>query len=139
MAESPDLKALREAAEKATQGDWGLSGVRVSHSYSAHSIYAGEKQETIAQVFFNTRTGEGFTDAKFIGLASPAAILSLLTRLDALEEALRPLASASDVVHVWNKVRQAHDVVAPPDTSRASVFNITYGDIRRASTLLKES
>jgi hypothetical protein len=81
-----DLEALKKVAEAATQGDWGMSGARGQlDGHSVHHIYAGERQETIAAVFFNKLTGEGFSDAKFIGACKPATIRALLARAEALE------------------------------------------------------
>lgn len=84
-----DLGKLEEVARAATQGDWGMSGVRGRlEGNSVHTIYAGPKQENIAAVFFNERTGDGFSDAKFIGLCKPETTLRLISDLRAANTAL---------------------------------------------------
>ena len=89
---TPDkATALREAAERATPGNWMLSGVRDTHPFSAHKILAGEKQEAIALVFFDKRTGLGFADAKFIALADPPTIIALLAERERLRGALESI------------------------------------------------
>lgn len=63
----------------------------------------------------------------------------LSDRVERLEQALRPFADAPHQVLHWNKETEQHDVVTPPDDEMASIFNVTWGDIRRARAALGDS
>jgi hypothetical protein len=85
-----DLEALKKVALGATPGAWYRSGGR-SDLYdgktplNGHGVCVEGSQITIAHVFFDKLTGEGFGDANHIATFSPATVLSLLTRIEALE------------------------------------------------------
>lgn len=96
MTKSPmtalNKQALREAAEKATAGQWVVE--------LCDEVYAvdGDDSEQIAMVF----SDNGRSDAAFIAAASPTTMLAMLDGLEATESKCRDLAaelSAVDKIH----------------------------------------
>jgi len=81
-----DIAALKEAAGKATPGPWNAE---------LDSCAQCEKDGTEEFYFYpgpsggNHATITGRKDAEFIALANPSTILSVIARMEALEEALR--------------------------------------------------
>lgn len=79
-----DLDALEKVARAATQKPWFRSGGRNdlydgNRPLNGHGIcLEGEKQDTIAHVFFDKRTGDGFSDANHIAAFSPPTVLKLI-------------------------------------------------------------
>lgn len=102
-----DLEKLKASAEAATPGPWFVSGSRVRmvggdwHSINRYDE-AKKRDQNIACAGFDPRTGEGLSDAKFIALANPAAILALLSRLASAEKALEPFSEFAGVVFERN-------------------------------------
>lgn len=78
-----DKRALREAAEKATKGQWAVE--------FDDEIYAtdGVNHEQIAMVFSENEA----RDAAFIAAANPATVLALLDELEANKEQIKTLES----------------------------------------------
>lgn len=91
MTTEQEWAELKEAANRATPGPWSLSGCRckmnrqVWHSIDRY-IEAEKRDENIALVGYNPRTGLGLSDAKFIALANPATILALEAEHQRLRE-----------------------------------------------------
>ena len=69
------IAAIKAAAENATQGEWGFSGIDVA-TVNAETKYV-ELCHGIATALRNE-------DARYIAQANPAAILALLAERDAL-------------------------------------------------------
>jgi hypothetical protein len=71
-------------ARAATQKPWFRSGGRSdlydgNRPLNGHGIcLEGDKQDTIAHVFFDKRTGEGFSDANHIATFDPPTVLKLI-------------------------------------------------------------
>lgn len=100
-------QALREAAEKATKGQWAVE--------FDDEIYStdGVNHEQIAMVFSENEA----RDAAFIAAANPATVLALLDELEAAEKRIAELearkvavtlpkptqvsTSSGDVIHAW--------------------------------------
>ncbi|HFK5791774.1 TPA: ead/Ea22-like family protein [Enterobacter asburiae] len=82
-----DKRALREAAEKATKGQWVVE--------FDDEIYStdGVNNEQIAMVFSENEA----RDAAFIAAANPATVLALLDELEAAEKRIAEL-EAREVV-----------------------------------------
>lgn len=76
-----DIRALREAAEKATKGEWAVE--------FDDEIYStdGVNHEQIAMVFSENEV----RDAAFIAAANPATVLALLDELEAAEKRIAEL------------------------------------------------
>lgn len=79
-------RALREAAEKATKGQWVVE--------FDDEIYStdGVNNEQIAMVFSENEA----RDAAFIAAANPAAVLALLDELEAAEKRIAELEAKLD-------------------------------------------
>lgn len=78
-----DKRALREAAEKATKGDWTVEFDDEVYSTD------GVNHEQIAMVFSENEA----RDAAFIAAANPATVLALLDDLEADKEQIKTLES----------------------------------------------
>ncbi|MGI1666126.1 ead/Ea22-like family protein [Enterobacter sp. BH2-YP2023] len=76
-----DKQALREAADKATKGQWAVE--------FDDEIYStdGVNHEQIAMVFSENEA----SDAAFIAAANPATVLALLDELEAAEKLIAEL------------------------------------------------
>ncbi|EJT8813614.1 ead/Ea22-like family protein [Escherichia coli] len=74
-------QALREAAEKATKGQWAVEFD--DEIYSTNGV----NHEQIAMVFSENEA----SDAAFIAAANPATVLALLDELDAAEKRIAEL------------------------------------------------
>ncbi|MDV1156786.1 ead/Ea22-like family protein [Citrobacter freundii] len=81
---SIDKRALREAAEKATKGQWAVE--------FDDEIYStdGVNHEQIAMVFSENEA----RDAAFIAAANPTAVLALLDELKAAEKRIAELSAS---------------------------------------------
>ncbi|MCE1386682.1 ead/Ea22-like family protein [Enterobacter hormaechei] len=89
-----DKRALREAAEKATKGQWVVE--------FDDEIYStdGVNNEQIAMVFSENEA----RDAAFIAAANPAAVLALLDELEAAEKRISEL--ESDNAYIKNRHKE---------------------------------
>lgn len=89
-----DKRALREAAEKATKGQWAVE--------FDDEIYStdGVNHEQIAMVFSENAA----RDAAFIAAANPATVLSLLDELEAAEKRISEL--ESDNAYIKNRHKE---------------------------------
>lgn len=76
-----DKRALREAAEKATKGQWAVEFDDEVYSTD------GVNNEQIAMVFSENEV----RDAAFIAAANPATVLALLNELEAAEKRVAEL------------------------------------------------
>ncbi|MEP8905867.1 ead/Ea22-like family protein [Enterobacter hormaechei] len=76
-----DKRALREAAEKATKGQWAVEFDDEVYSTD------GVNNEQIAMVFSENEV----RDAAFIAAANPATVLALLDELEAAESRIAEL------------------------------------------------
>lgn len=96
---TPDeLARLKLLAEKATPGPWFVVGARAKIKYEqCHMISrydeADKKDENIAVVWYDEKTGLGLSDAAFIA-SSREAIPSLIAEVERLREALKELTDA---------------------------------------------
>lgn len=141
MSDQPvDLKALREAAEKATPGPWmaNLHHTAVSAGRTYGFVFA-DGVVPVAAITIGVEgmpQDEGRANATLIALANPAAILSLLARLDALEEGLKPF-NLDDIAEYADVPDEAvvHAVILGDE----ELPDLRFGSFRRASTLLKDS
>ncbi|HGD3580337.1 MAG: ead/Ea22-like family protein [Enterobacter hormaechei] len=86
-----DKRALREAAEKATKGQWVVE--------FDDEIYStdGVNNEQIAMVFSENEA----RDAAFIAAANPAAVLALLDELEAAEKRIAELSHHLQSAHAF--------------------------------------
>ncbi|MDV1713321.1 ead/Ea22-like family protein, partial [Citrobacter freundii] len=73
-----DKRALREAAEKATKGQWAVEFDDEVYSTD------GVNNEQIAMVFSENEV----RDAAFIAAANPATVLALLDELEAKDKSI---------------------------------------------------
>lgn len=94
-----DIAALKASAEKATPGPW-----RVDPSYC---VYAGEPEHGTRQDVADN----AWHNAEHIALANPTSILSMIARLEALEEALREVAKtypadAARLIHNEHQIKE---------------------------------
>jgi hypothetical protein len=90
---------LKRVAEAATPGPWQMNGARgkfaeLNDRSQFHSV--GPDADAVAAVFYDPKTHVGFMDAKFIALANPATVLSLLARLSAAEAEIAQLTLEND-------------------------------------------
>jgi len=108
-----NLKALKEAAEKATPGEWRW----LIHDHSMASLGVGDDPGMGDPLVLNVSpcrscadrakakdaewewgrcTTPSEEDARYIALANPSTILSLIERVEALEEFRRDVANTFD-------------------------------------------
>ncbi|MEQ3425748.1 ead/Ea22-like family protein [Citrobacter braakii] len=81
-----DKQALREAAEKATPGEWKRM---MRNSDELMTTFHGV---AIGNVFVELTTGKrDIFDAEFIAAANPATVLALLDKLDSAESRIAEL------------------------------------------------
>jgi hypothetical protein len=83
-----DIAALKASALKATPGPWTVGGTgpwicTIGNNHDDPAIFGARPAD--GQPF---QFGDKRDDAGFIALANPTSILSLIARLEALEEAL---------------------------------------------------
>ncbi|HEC5265482.1 TPA: ead/Ea22-like family protein [Escherichia coli] len=85
-----DKRALREAAEKATKGEWAVE--------FDDEVYAtdGVNNEQIAMVFSENEA----RDAAFIATANPATVLTLLDELEAKDRKILKLEKLAEAESV---------------------------------------
>lgn len=84
-------QALREAAEKATPGEWKRM---MRNSDELMTTFHGV---AIGNVFVELTTGKrDIFDAEFIAAANPSTVLSLLSELEAAEKRIAELQVARD-------------------------------------------
>lgn len=153
MTPTPDpIAAIERALEGVTSGPWFVSGVRFRMDGSEwHSVNryddAKKRDEGIACVSFDPRTGEGLADARFIAACNPVAITSLLSlarqaaEKDAEIARLKGIGSAHDLINDWI-VEGTEDL--PDDTGvtikigERSIILDELGNLRRARSLTTE-
>lgn len=82
-----DKRALREAAEKATKGQWAVEFDDEVYSTD------GVNNEQIAMVFSENEV----RDAAFIAAANPATVLALLDELEAKDKQIADLKEAFNI------------------------------------------
>ncbi|MDU5197717.1 MAG: ead/Ea22-like family protein, partial [Enterobacter sichuanensis] len=95
---SIDKRALREAAEKATKGQWAVE--------FDDEIYStdGVNHEQIAMVFSENEA----CDAAFIAAANPATALALLDELEAAEKRIAELEALARGVKQYSEFQICH-------------------------------
>ena len=91
---TPDDK-LRELCAKATPGPW-VHWVDTHLVIRLHSRAAMAEDLRICEVSVNTRNDESQYNAAFIAAANPAAVLSLLDRIDAQSKRIAELEKERD-------------------------------------------
>ncbi|GBE72755.1 hypothetical protein EKINANG_44050 [Enterobacter sp. KINAN-G] len=93
-----DKQALREAAEKATKGQWAVE--------FDDEIYStdGVNNEQIAMVFSENEV----RDAAFIAAANPATVLALLDELEAAEKRIAELEALARGVKQYSEFQICH-------------------------------
>jgi hypothetical protein len=86
-----DKRALREAAEKATKGQWAVE--------FDDEIYStdGVNHEQIAMVFSENEA----SDAAFIAAANPDTVLALLDELEAAEKRIADAGNSTVIPDGW--------------------------------------
>ena len=98
-----DKRALREAAEKATKGQWAVEFDDEVYSTD------GVNNEQIAMVFSENEV----RDAAFIAAANPATVLALLDELEAKDKSIdflkEQLAQLANFNPDWDKLEAATD------------------------------
>lgn len=89
-----DIAKLKEAAEKATPGPWGASKTAFHKLPDAKNYVAisGGGLSICKMTGSEGMQAADVPDAQFIALANPSTILSLIARMEALEEALTRIA-----------------------------------------------
>lgn len=112
------IEALKEKAIAATPGPWFVSGVRFRmnmtdwHSVNRYNETL-KRDDNIACVGFDTRSGDGLNDAAYIAAASPDVILSLLSELDRLR--------SSNEANGWQPIETA------PKDRLIDIWTVGYG------------
>lgn len=99
-------KEIRAALKAGpTHGPWFVSGVRVKmdkgdwHCVNRYDE-AKKRDDNIACVGFDTRTGLGLADVRYIAACNPVNIASLLSRVEKMEKALAPFAEFRTAEHI---------------------------------------
>jgi hypothetical protein len=97
------LDEIKKALEGVTPGPWFMSGVRFRMNGSVwHSVNRYDeplkRDEGIACVGFDERTGAGLSEAKYIAAVNPAAISELLSTLESLQRENEELRKERDHV-----------------------------------------
>lgn len=97
-----DKRALREAAEKATKGEWAVE--------FDDEVYAtdGVNNEQIAMVFSENEA----RDAAFIATANPATVLALLDELEAAEKLNAELMEKQRLIDICQGQGLEHRIAA---------------------------
>lgn len=103
-----DKQALREAAEKATPGEWKRM---MRNSDELMTTFHGV---AIGNVFVELTTGKrDIFDAEFIAAANPSTVLSLLDELEAKDKSISflkdQLAQLANFNPDWDKLEAATD------------------------------
>ena len=89
----PDNATLSQLLEGATDGPWSVCGVRhagdlkIGDGTRLH--FVGPAGDSVAGVFFDMKTGRGFSDARLIALAPALAaeVISLRNKLSTNKDA----------------------------------------------------
>jgi len=123
-----DIAALKAAAEKATPGEWHW----LIHDHSMASLGVGDDPGMGTPLVLSVSPCRSCADrakakgaewewgrcatpseanARFIALANPTSILSMIARLEALEEALREVAKtypadAARLIHNEHQIKE---------------------------------
>ncbi|MDE9603712.1 ead/Ea22-like family protein [Citrobacter freundii] len=96
-------QALREAAEKATPGEWKRM---MRNSDELMTTFHGV---AIGNVFVELTTGKrDIFDAEFIAAANPATVLALLDELEAAENRISELEAVAVVVKQFDDFQIVH-------------------------------
>ena len=109
-----DKQALRDAAEKATKGQWAVE--------FDDEIYStdGVNHEQIAMVFSENEA----SDAAFIAAANPATVLALLDELEAKEkrtERALSLLNSANTDNVWDVIGRLKVVIGGDYRSESEI------------------
>lgn len=122
-----DVAAWRKAMEGATANSWFVSGVRFRmggcewqgvNSYNE----ADKRDDGVACISIDPRTGAGLRDAAWIARCSPMEISKLLDEIERLREAARPLARLK---------------IPWKPQGNAGAYSIRHDDILRAQSVLE--
>ncbi|MBJ9034663.1 ead/Ea22-like family protein [Citrobacter freundii] len=98
-----DKQALREAAEKATPGEWKRM---MRNSDELMTTFHGI---AIGNVFVELTTGKrDIFDAEFIAASNPATMLALLDELEAAEKRIAELEARTAVVKHFDEFQIVH-------------------------------
>ncbi|KKY90244.1 hypothetical protein OA46_04565 [Enterobacter cloacae] len=102
-----DKRALREAAEKATPGPWGIArNGKTITSNQSHPVAV--ITEDFHRMLANGKTGG---DAEFISAVNPATVLALLDELEAKDKSISflkdQLAQLANFNPDWDKLEAA--------------------------------
>lgn len=124
-----DMKALKEAAEKAGGREWFVDSKLDDGTLSGMHPFTAEWHE-----------------ARFIAIANPSTILSLIERCEELEGALRPFAEAISRYEAnWDEEtgrqdRESDDLVVDFLGTLGDYFDlVTLGDFRKARAALSKA
>lgn len=112
-----DKQALREAAEKATPGEWKRM---MRNSDELMTTFHGI---AIGNVFVELTTGKrDIFDAEFIAASNPATMLALLDELEAAEKRCAALAAELSAVEVIHNeavfITDEHYEKCPPEVQK---------------------
>lgn len=126
-----DINELKAAAEKATPGPWvyprdasGAPDLAIFSSVKPKSAHS-EHGPVIAHVAMADPVtgflpkGAYEANATFIALANPTAILSIIERVEALEDALSSAITAMETLghpHNWGALKKARAALSPTNT-----------------------
>lgn len=92
-----DKHALRDAAEKATPGPWGIArNGKTITSNQSHPVAV--VTEDFHRLLANGKTGG---DAEFIAAANPATVLALLDELEAKDQRIAVLSALQGKPIAW--------------------------------------
>ncbi|WP_312212359.1 ead/Ea22-like family protein [Pseudescherichia sp.] len=111
---SDKYAALKQAAEKATSGEWCAFTDASSKTYSVHTAIDNRCGDIIKWPGFDGQKNAR-ANAKFIAAANPATILELLAERDA-DKARVLTINEADVIHVLSGLRHAPGRMIAIDT-----------------------
>lgn len=106
-----EYKRLRDLAEKATEGPWDFQPSPDRHHADAvYAFYMNREPDHIALVG-RSELDQQNADSEYIAAANPAAILSLLYRMEEMERVLQQIhdgAENQNIGHVDFRVKARH-------------------------------
>ncbi len=120
MTDKTDIAALREAAIKATPGNWKL-GIGSTYAYVQASVDMKLGGKSFVKLCHVGRAGwrnqqSTIDDARYIALANPVAILAILDQLDVINKSEWNL--AGDLVDAHNLLGAERQQRAAAETER---------------------
>ncbi|EMB4317946.1 TPA: ead/Ea22-like family protein [Citrobacter freundii] len=124
--------ALREAAEKATPGEWKRM---MRNSDELMTTFHGV---AIGNVFVELTTGKrDIFDAEFIAAANPSTVLSLLDELEAAEKRIAELEARTVKLPTGTEVNGFHMLIEEEVIARLRESGVTPIVVRAAGISVK--